>query len=76
MYEADLGAAPVQPGWPSVARATAYERTVTPLVADRVSVMYLGKVVEQGPTEQIFDASVHGYTRALLSAALDLSVEP
>lgn len=38
-------------------------------VADRVAVMYLGCVVETGPTRAIFDDPRHPYTRALLSAA-------
>jgi oligopeptide/dipeptide ABC transporter ATP-binding protein len=37
-------------------------------VADRVSVMYLGKLVEVGPTDSIFETPVHPYTIALLSA--------
>jgi glutathione transport system ATP-binding protein len=37
-------------------------------VADRVVVMYQGRKVEEGPTEQIFAAPQHPYTKALLSA--------
>jgi peptide/nickel transport system ATP-binding protein len=36
-------------------------------VADRVAVMYLGRIVELGPTEQILGDPQHPYTRALLS---------
>jgi peptide/nickel transport system ATP-binding protein len=36
-------------------------------IADRVAVMYLGRIVETGPTEQILEAPKHPYTRALLS---------
>jgi len=36
-------------------------------IADRVAVMYLGRIVETGPTEQILDDPRHPYTRALLS---------
>jgi oligopeptide/dipeptide ABC transporter ATP-binding protein len=37
-------------------------------VADRIAVMYLGQLVEYGPTDRIFDAPAHPYTRALLSS--------
>ena len=37
-------------------------------VCTEVAVMYLGRVVEYGPTEAIFSAPRHPYTRALLSA--------
>ncbi|MDP9144275.1 MAG: ABC transporter ATP-binding protein [Actinomycetota bacterium] len=36
-------------------------------IADRVAVMYLGRIVETGPTEQILIDPKHPYTRALLS---------
>jgi microcin C transport system ATP-binding protein len=37
-------------------------------IADRVCVMSMGKIVEQGPVERIFTAPEHPYTRALLAA--------
>ncbi|MGP1396627.1 MAG: dipeptide ABC transporter ATP-binding protein [Inquilinaceae bacterium] len=38
-------------------------------IADRVVVMYLGQIVEQGTTDQVFAPPYHPYTEALLSAA-------
>src|SRR5207245_3389149 len=38
-------------------------------ISDRVVIMYLGRVVESGPTEAIFAASNHPYTQALLAEA-------
>lgn len=37
-------------------------------VADRIAVMYLGRLVEVGSADQIFDAPAHPYTPALLSS--------
>lgn len=37
-------------------------------LCDRIAVMYLGKIVEMGTTQEIFFKSAHPYTRALLSA--------
>ena len=37
-------------------------------LCNRVMVMYLGTILESGPTDEIFDRPLHHYTRALLSA--------
>jgi peptide/nickel transport system ATP-binding protein len=37
-------------------------------LCDRVVVMYLGRVMEEGPTQAVYEAPRHPYTKALLSA--------
>ena len=39
-------------------------------LADRVAVMYLGRIVEEGPSEDVFADPRHPYTRALLESVL------
>ncbi|MEI2643331.1 MAG: hypothetical protein V9G10_13675 [Candidatus Nanopelagicales bacterium] len=41
-------------------------------IADRIAVMYLGRIVEQGPTEQVLSAPKHPYTQALLSVVPEI----
>lgn len=41
-------------------------------VSDRIAVMYLGQVVEQGRTEEIFSSPRHPYTKALLHVVPDV----
>jgi len=51
--------------------------SVIRMMCDEVAVMYLGRVVEQGPTANVFEAPQHPYTRALIDAVpLPLAEQP
>ncbi|MBM3489995.1 MAG: ATP-binding cassette domain-containing protein [Alphaproteobacteria bacterium] len=47
-----------------------HDLTAVRRVCQRVAIMYLGRIVETGETEQIFEAPLHPYSRALLSSVL------
>lgn len=46
-----------------------HDLNVMRYVSDRIGVMYLGKLVECGPVDEILDAPRHPYTQALVSAS-------
>ncbi|MDR1442501.1 MAG: ATP-binding cassette domain-containing protein [Bifidobacteriaceae bacterium] len=45
-----------------------HDLSVVRLIADRLVVMYAGRVVERGPTEQVWNDPRHPYTKSLLAA--------
>ncbi|MAM12021.1 ABC transporter ATP-binding protein [Martelella sp. AD-3] len=44
-------------------------------VTDRIAIMYLGRIIEEGPSETVFRAPAHPYTRALLAAKETVDVD-
>jgi len=52
-----------------------HDLSVARVVADRIAVMYLGRIVEIGPADQVIGNPVHPYTRALVDSIPDLGRE-
>jgi peptide/nickel transport system ATP-binding protein len=46
----------------------AHDLALVRRLCDRVAVMYLGRIVEEGPVEQVFSQPLHPYTKALIRA--------
>ena len=51
-----------------------HDLAVVRYMADTIGVMYLGKLVEQGPAAEIYANPAHHYTRGLLDAVPDADV--
>ncbi len=52
-----------------------HDLAVVKYVADRIAVMFQGKIVELGPAEELFDNPQHEYTRKLLAAIPRITAE-
>ncbi len=53
-----------------------HDMGVVRYLADRIAVMYLGRIQEVGPTDEVFNGPNHPYTEALLSAVPSVDGEP
>jgi len=52
-----------------------HDLSVVEYLADQVAVMYMGQIVDEGTTDEIFDNPKHPYTQALIGAAPGLDPE-
>lgn len=52
-----------------------HDLSVVRYIADKIAVMYLGKIVEQGSAQEIFNSPIHPYTKALINSAPDFNSE-
>ncbi len=52
-----------------------HDLSVARVVADRIAVMYLGRIVEIGPADRVIGDPAHPYTQALVDAIPDLGRE-
>ncbi len=50
----------------------AHDLAIVRKLCDRTAVMYLGEIVEEGPTQRLFTAPKHPYTQALIQAIPDI----
>jgi len=49
-----------------------HDLSVLRYLCDKIAIMYLGEIVETGPSEEVFSSPLHPYTRSLASAVLQL----